>query len=607
MRIAPICSNSGQFRPGRENRARLTGKPVPREVPPTVQATENPLPETEREFHPALEKLPVGLAHVSCGDGRLLRVNARLCEWLGCTREELAGLRVERLVPREDRDAAARLSLRLLGSELARGTLEMALLPPGGGRLSARVALALERDAAGRPGHFVAVVEEAAPAAARAAAPAPDPQPQRDGEEQRLARHAERQALLLELSAGMLQAGSEDLEPVRSVFQRLGEHLKAELRFEAEADVPAGVLQWMKALGLPTVTRRTGFPRPALPAPPAQGRQGGDWLVLGEPFVAGPGDLALLGGLGARACITQPCHAPDGRLLGALVLSSTRRGLFSPEEADLFRTLCHFVLLACRRIHSERELHKRKQQYRMALDARQLGSWRREIWDSDIYHLDERAQAHYGLARADVPEAALVAQVHPEDRERVEQYIAQGKRQSVGQDGKGIEYRVVHADGTTRWLSVHAKLVLEQRDGTPVLVRHGLSADITARKRTEQALQEALADLQRAQAAARVGSWRFDLRQRQGHCSAEACRILGLSPGRPLDPARFLACVHPEDRPRVAQAWKAAARGEPCEIEHRVGAGSQVRRVRQRAELEADAHGQPVAGFVTLQELDAAG
>lgn len=600
---------------GLRNWARLSGKSEPPEASVTVQAPDTLLVETERDFHPSLEKLPVGVAHVSCGDGRLLRVNACLCEWLDCEREELAGLRVERLMPREDLDAAARLSLRLLGGELARASLELVLLSPGGARRQARVALALERDAAGRPAHFVAVVEEAAPAAARqeaVAAPRAEagPAPERDpgaprADEERLARHAERQALLLDLVAGMLQAGPDDPGPVRAVFARLGAHLNAELRFEAEADAPAGVLQWMADLGIPGGTRRSA-PQRTAPAKPLPERRDSDSLVLGEPFVAGPGDAAFLRALGVRACIGQPYHAADGRLLGALVLSSSRRGPFSPEEADFFRTLCHFVLLAYRRLHAARELLKREQQYRMALDARQLGSWRREIWDSDIYHLDARARAHYGLERSDVPEAALLAQIHPEDRPRVEQYIAQGKRRSAGQDGVGIEYRVVHADGSTRWLSVHAKLVLEQRDGTPVLVRHGLSADITGRKRTEQALQEALADLQRAQAAARVGSWRFDLRQRQGSCSEEACRILGLSPGRRLEPMRFLACVHPGDRQRVKEAWEAVARhGEPCEIEHRVVVGSQVRRVRQRAELEFDGQGEPVAGFVTLQELDA--
>ncbi|WP_170162381.1 PAS domain S-box protein [Caldimonas tepidiphila] len=794
--------------------------------------------EEEARFLELCEAMPLGVAHVGC-DGRVLRANARFCEFSGRDRRELAGLSIERLVPRDDLHEAWRQALRLLGGQLARVSLEMHLLRPSGGMLRTRVSFSLQRSAAGRPQHFVVMVDEAgardpdAPAAPgpqearlrralnaarldifeydpasgrvhrqgrlgrslglapgysgtdffslihpedragffraleglspdrpayafeyrvrtpdgswrwlldrakgqfdrqgrltrvagafldihaskegeqalrresellqrildaipvmlcllepqggratvnrhfetvlgwssadagdesflarlypddpseqhrslealRAAEPGfrvaqvcakdgtrvpcewthvrlPDDtrlvigwdlRPRRANEE-RLERQAERQALLLDLSSRLLQPGQDEAAPARPVLERIGAHLDADIRFDHPPDTPQGLVQFVAGFGIPTEARSAVKPPsgglPPVPPVLREGASLAESLVLGEPFVAGAQDAAFLRSMGVRAYLGQPLHGPDGRLLGTFALASTRREGFAPEEAGFFRTLCHFMMLAGKRIQSERELRKRKQQYRMALEARQLGSWRRELLDSNIYHLDARARSHYGLDKADETEEALLARLHPEDRGRVEQFLAAARRQPAGHEGQSIEYRVMLPEGGERWLAVHTRLVLEQREGMPVLVRHGITADITARKRTEQALQEAMADLRRAQAVARVGSWRFDMRSQTRSWSEEAYRIFGVPEDRPLEYARFLARVHPEDRARVDACWKAAATGDaPYDIEHRIVLGSQVKWVRQKAELEFDAQGELLGGFATVQDI----
>jgi PAS domain S-box-containing protein len=127
--------------------------------------------------------------------------------------------------------------------------------------------------------------------------------------------------------------------------------------------------------------------------------------------------------------------------------------------------------------------------------------------------------------------------------------------------------------------------------------------DVTPRIRDQQALRQSQADLNRAQAVARAGSWRLDVRRNELVWSEECHRIFGIPLGTPLRYETFLAVVHPEDRAYVDHKWRAALAGEPYDIEHRIVVGDQVKWVRERAELEWDAEGSLQGGFGTALDI----
>jgi PAS domain S-box-containing protein len=119
----------------------------------------------------------------------------------------------------------------------------------------------------------------------------------------------------------------------------------------------------------------------------------------------------------------------------------------------------------------------------------------------------------------------------------------------------------------------------------------------------ELALRESREDLNRAQAVARTGSWRLDVRRNELRWSDETHRIFGIPQGTPMRYETFLEAVHPEDREYVNQKWTAALRGEPYDIEHRIVVGDDVKWVRERAELELDPQGVMRGGFGTVQDI----
>ena len=130
-----------------------------------------------------------------------------------------------------------------------------------------------------------------------------------------------------------------------------------------------------------------------------------------------------------------------------------------------------------------------------------------------------------------------------------------------------------------------------------------LARNIEERRDLVQSLRHSESDLARAQAVARTGSWRLDVRSQQLLWSAEVHRMFGVPPGTPMTYELFLAQVHPDDRASVDTAWRAALTGEPYDIDHRIVAGGRIKWVRERAELEVDGQGSLTGAFGTVQDI----
>jgi PAS domain S-box-containing protein len=170
--------------------------------------------------------------------------------------------------------------------------------------------------------------------------------------------------------------------------------------------------------------------------------------------------------------------------------------------------------------------------------------------------------------------------------------------------GEPVDLKEVHIPRVEGGYSGYqrVKAVPFIRDGKPaggLLLRE----DITDFKRIEQALRESRDDLNRAQSVANVGSWRLDVHRNELFWSEENHRIFGIPKGTPLTYETFLGTVHPDDREYVDRKWKAAIRGEPYNIEHRIIAGDVVKWVREQAELEFDSQRGLLGGFGTTQDI----
>lgn len=185
-------------------------------------------------------------------------------------------------------------------------------------------------------------------------------------------------------------------------------------------------------------------------------------------------------------------------------------------------------------------------------------------------------------------------------REAAEEHTANDRE--IIERGEPVSFEeIAPLDGEVRtFLSV--KFPLKDAEGH-VHGIGGVSTDITDRVRAEEEILEAERDLSRAQAVAKTGSWRLDTTHNELIWSDETHRIFAVPKDAPLTYETFLACVHPDDREYVDEAWQAAIKGEPYDIEHRICAEGTIKWVRETAELDFDDAGNLTGGFGTVADI----
>jgi PAS domain S-box-containing protein len=114
--------------------------------------------------------------------------------------------------------------------------------------------------------------------------------------------------------------------------------------------------------------------------------------------------------------------------------------------------------------------------------------------------------------------------------------------------------------GEVRWVSHSCRRIVEP-DGSFLGLR-GSHADITERKRIEQALRESEERLAEAVRIARLGSWRLDLQSGEMTVSSEHLRMMGESDdppaaGRVLPIAEYIRnYIHPDDHPAMQERYE---------------------------------------------------
>ena len=165
------------------------------------------------------------------------------------------------------------------------------------------------------------------------------------------------------------------------------------------------------------------------------------------------------------------------------------------------------------------------------------------------------------------------AQVHPDDRARVEETSRVADR-----DGATFlaEYRIIRPDGRVRWIHDESHYYDLDASGRPTLAQ-GVMFDITERKEAEDraaAAEERYRTLvERVPAiCVRVGLVvRPGVRARALHQSADRAAPRGVGRGVAEDPMAWSAHAHPDDEARVTEAWSVAAdAGAPFSEEYRL-------------------------------------
>jgi len=140
--------------------------------------------------------------------------------------------------------------------------------------------------------------------------------------------------------------------------------------------------------------------------------------------------------------------------------------------------------------------------------------------------------------------------IHPEDRQYVtrEVHSAIEKKQSFN-----LEYRILHADGSTHWIHEKGSRNFDTRLNKPVL--DGVILDITEHKKTARELEDLNFRFQVAQSSAKIGIWEHDPQNQSFKLDGTMYELYGLNPETDdFTFQRWGQAVHPEDQESTFQA-----------------------------------------------------
>ncbi len=223
----------------------------------------------------------------------------------------------------------------------------------------------------------------------------------------------------------------------------------------------------------------------------------------------------------------------------------------------------------------------------------------------DINFLSDGARQLFGVSAEEaVHNNSLLAQFrHPEDRDRIDAALSSssGKREPLS-----IEYRVILADGTQKWLQ-QSSVACDDGDRGE-LVRVGVITDISERKHAELALQANGELWKRALESTGDGVWDWHVQEGREVLSPACKALYGFAPEElPDTPQALDARTHPDDRlgMRLAREAHFAGRAPIYVNEHRVQCkdGSWKWILARGMVLTRDAAGRPLRMIGTHTDI----
>lgn len=252
------------------------------------------------------------------------------------------------------------------------------------------------------------------------------------------------------------------------------------------------------------------------------------------------------------------------------------------------------VLIVCEDITERKRIDEAlqisKERYEMAMQAAKVGVWDWNLQTGEFY-LDPNIKAILGYADEEIPNDIEIwtTYVHPDDKQPV---MEAAQAHIEGRTPEYIyEHRMLHKDGSVRWIFVRGKAIRDAKGNTIRLL--GTDTDITERKQAEEALRQANLVVENSPAVLfrwkAVQGWPVELVSENviqfGYTSEE------LLSGE----ISYASLVHPDDLERVAhEVQKHSGSGvKHFQQEYRIiTKDGRVRWVDDRTVIERDTNGQ---------------
>ncbi len=202
-----------------------------------------------------------------------------------------------------------------------------------------------------------------------------------------------------------------------------------------------------------------------------------DQRFANNPYVTGDPNIVFYAGI--------PLVNQAGYTLGTVCVIDKRPRQLTPEQLEALQMLSTQVINLLELRKTNVDLLTTSQHLQLALKAGKLGSYQLDIPTGDI-KTSALCNQHFGLdpqVRFDL--TRLVAMILPEDREYMLHAIKQSIDLNIPYD---VEYRIVLADGSVRW--IHASGLPVYGDDGRAIRMAGVTANITDQKLSTSQLEK---------------------------------------------------------------------------------------------------------------------
>jgi PAS domain S-box-containing protein len=239
---------------------------------------------------------------------------------------------------------------------------------------------------------------------------------------------------------------------------------------------------------------------------------------------------------------------------------------------------------------------------RLALEASNTGIWTWQV-SADSVTWSSGSQAIHGHTNDELEStgAAFLQQIHPEDRADVQLKVQTAiAERSLCQ----CAFRILRPNGDVVSVESLGRATYDAL-GQP-LQMIGTVTDVSARKRVEGELAQSEERLARAQRAARIGTWDWNVITGEASWTEEAWRLFGHVPfSCPVSYELWLSSIHPEDRDVAASTVRESFRTGSYRHEFRVNPlplDGTIRWLESSGEALSGADGQPARMLGTVRD-----
>lgn len=231
------------------------------------------------------------------------------------------------------------------------------------------------------------------------------------------------------------------------------------------------------------------------------------------------------------------------------------------------RSMTVFLRDVTDRMQAQEALHRSKEVLELAIRGAGIGTWHCDLQTGQV-EASARCRQLFGLPLDEPLDIERIfSAVHPDDRPDLEPEL----RRAFEEGGEyQCEKRFVWPDGDVRWLLCIGRKLDDEVGGKSIGMR-GISIDITERKRRDEVLRRSKADLDLALQAGCIGIWNWDTGTGKVEWSERQYQLFSIPLGEPITYERFMAVVHPDDRPAVLAAERRSVdQHEDYSVEYRV-------------------------------------